>query len=201
MNAKARRNLQVREAYLWLIISLRRIAADQRWIFPPDALYNPNHPKALTLSDGHKEVGLSARGERILRSWNRKGLHTRWGMHKRWWAWAVTENHLYRRCYTTHANFANFEQQQRNLESATAALSERFAELERLDQGRAARGEQPLFIQGPPGSQTVHINEEALTTEQADNLENLFKAINASLGIGNYPLEDEDQNQNDAHVG
>lgn len=80
MNAKARRNLQVREAYLWLIISLRRIAADQRWIFPPDALYNPNHPKALTLhSLGGKEVGLSPRGERILSSWNRKGLHTRWG--------------------------------------------------------------------------------------------------------------------------
>lgn len=83
MNMEARRNRQLMECYMWLALSLKRIAANQRWIFPPDALADDRYPKALVLFSDNKEIGLSPRGERILRSWQRKGLHIRWGMHVR----------------------------------------------------------------------------------------------------------------------
>lgn len=82
MTIEARRNRQLLEAYLWLALSLKRIAANQCWIFPPDALHDERYPRAMVLFSDDKEIGLSPRGERILKSWNRKGLHIRWGMHQ-----------------------------------------------------------------------------------------------------------------------
>lgn len=126
MSTKARNNQQVREAYLWLINKLREIKAEQHYLFPPTALEDELHPKSLVLWSNGKRVGLSTRGERVLRSWSRKGLHTRWGMHRQRYPELYHNSNVRRflndewRGYTTHADF---QQQQINLSNFMTAVN------------------------------------------------------------------------------
>jgi hypothetical protein len=69
---------------LELYLLLKSLAECQRWIIPNQQTLVPPLPGCNIRPDqAYGVYGVSDKGERLLKSWQRRGLQTRWGMHKR----------------------------------------------------------------------------------------------------------------------
>lgn len=121
MSTNARNAQQLIWCYLWLALRLREVKAKQPPVFVPgDA--SPVFTGLVVVKGDYR--GLTPKGLLFVRSWQRKGLHIRWGMCRQ-----APELYSYRSCaiasewrgYTTHADF---QQQQTNLDNFSRAVAQ-----------------------------------------------------------------------------